>query len=59
MGEVSALAATGHPLQRAGAWAVTVLADRADPGRVSEADLEARRRTPRGSDAEVDGVQRT
>ncbi|MEV7926042.1 hypothetical protein [Kitasatospora sp. NPDC088779] len=41
MGEVSALAVTGHPLQRAGAWAVAVLAGRDDPGRVSEADLEA------------------
>ncbi|MFD4660855.1 hypothetical protein ACFWP2_35160 [Kitasatospora sp. NPDC058444] len=38
---MSALIVTSHPLQRAGAWAVAVLAKRADPGRVSESDLDA------------------
>ncbi|WPB91409.1 hypothetical protein [Streptomyces malaysiensis] len=35
------LSATGHPLQRAGAWAVAVLAGRRTPGEVSETDLDA------------------
>ncbi|WP_243437426.1 hypothetical protein [Streptomyces sp. FH025] len=38
---MTALVATGHPLQRAGAWAVAVLAERDDPSRVSVADLDA------------------
>ncbi|WP_461013710.1 type I-B CRISPR-associated protein Cas7/Cst2/DevR [Streptomyces daliensis] len=35
------LAATGHPLQRAGAWAVAVLAGREHPREVSSGDLDA------------------
>ncbi|MEV7871141.1 hypothetical protein AB0P17_34730 [Streptomyces sp. NPDC088124] len=35
------LSATSHPIQRAGAWAVAVLADRANPQEVTEADLDA------------------
>ncbi len=34
------LVATGHPVQRAGAWAVAVMAGRDDPGRVTAADLD-------------------
>nr|WP_051115993.1 hypothetical protein [Streptomyces sp. PsTaAH-124] len=34
------LTATGHPLQRAGAWAVAVLARRADPEQVTAGDLD-------------------
>ncbi|WP_208615532.1 hypothetical protein [Streptomyces rubellomurinus] len=37
---MTALVATGHPLQRAGAWAVAVIAERDDPDRVSPADLD-------------------
>ncbi len=40
MGAVTALVASGHPLQRAGAWAAALIAERDDPGRVSEADLD-------------------
>ncbi|MBN1173577.1 MAG: hypothetical protein JXA67_15510 [Micromonosporaceae bacterium] len=32
---------TAHPLQRCGAWAIAVLAERAEPGDVSPADLDA------------------
>ncbi|SCD56580.1 CRISPR-associated protein Cst1 [Streptomyces sp. ScaeMP-e83] len=35
------LARTSHPLQRAGAWAVSVLADRSTPYEVTQADLDA------------------
>ncbi|MFB9364580.1 hypothetical protein [Kitasatospora albolonga] len=38
---MSVLTASGHPLQRAGAWAVAVMAGRADPEEVSAGDLEA------------------
>lgn len=34
------LSATSHPLQRAGAWAVAVLAERRTPGEVTETDLD-------------------
>lgn len=34
------LSATSHPLQRAGAWAVVVLAGRRAPGEVTETDLD-------------------
>lgn len=37
----SPLTATSHPLQRAGAWAATVLAGRATPGEVTGDDLDA------------------
>ncbi|MET8013311.1 hypothetical protein ABZU86_27215 [Streptomyces sp. NPDC005271] len=40
-GAMAPLSATSHPLQRAGAWAVAVLAKRETPGEVIEADLEA------------------
>ncbi|WP_333766493.1 hypothetical protein [Streptomyces sp. IBSBF 2435] len=39
------LTATGHPLQRAGAWAVAVMADRRHPGEVTTADLDEVART--------------
>ncbi|WP_245703091.1 hypothetical protein [Streptomyces lushanensis] len=35
------LAATSHPLQRAGAWAIAVLAERAVPQEVTEFDLDS------------------
>ncbi|MFD4660853.1 hypothetical protein ACFWP2_35150 [Kitasatospora sp. NPDC058444] len=38
---MTALLATGHPLQRAGAWAAVVIAERDDPRRVSAADLDS------------------
>ncbi|MFD7581830.1 hypothetical protein [Kitasatospora sp. NPDC059817] len=37
---MTSLVATGHPLQRAGAWATAVIAEREDPSRVSVADLD-------------------
>ncbi|WP_369185720.1 hypothetical protein [Streptomyces sp. Y1] len=37
---MTALIATDHPLQRAGAWAVAVLAERDDPSWVNQADLD-------------------
>ncbi|MFE6052642.1 hypothetical protein ACFQ6N_17950 [Kitasatospora sp. NPDC056446] len=37
---MTSLVATGHPLQRAGAWAAAVIAERDDPSRVSVADLD-------------------
>ncbi|MFJ5227818.1 hypothetical protein [Streptomyces sp. NPDC088400] len=38
--DTPALSATSHPIQRTGAWAVAVLADRATPQEVTEADLD-------------------
>ncbi|MGD9482798.1 hypothetical protein WDH52_05970 [Streptomyces sp. TRM70308] len=38
---VTPLASTSHPLQRAGAWAVAVLAGRASPHEVTSAELDA------------------
>ncbi|WP_434740698.1 hypothetical protein [Micromonospora sp. SH-82] len=35
-----ALASTTHPLQRCGAWAVAILADRPEPGAVTRDDLD-------------------
>ncbi|MEU8097216.1 hypothetical protein [Streptomyces rubiginosohelvolus] len=40
-GTAPALIATSHPLQRAGAWAVAVMADRATPEAVTVADVDA------------------